>query len=745
MPGSNFDCRIAETREDIEGAARLVYRNYVELNYCNLNRLGVYFYLYDVLPETRTLVASDGDRVAATLTLVFDSPLGLPSDRIYSAELNVLRSAGRRLVEISKLAVDRAGSAPRGLAVLKGLFRLAWLLSGPVRGSTDFVIMVEPHHERFYTRSLLFERIGEIKPDPEAADAPSILLRLRLTEAPELYRKTFGEGDDENNPYWYFCLSPDAAAAEAAARAADKRLSDMNKLVETGRDLPSPTPAERRYMDYRLFSIGFVADKTRKDAERLYRKGLFRKEIDVYERLLAALPPNYDTEQRAKILIAIAEAAWHCGFYDRALTLASAVRELRSSADLQARGREMAGLTLYFLGRGDAAVRELAEGLALPGISDLARTRLLRLDGRIAMERFDMQRARLRFAEARAAISKVDSSPDSDKLRAALANNQWLLETLCGDFRAASEALRELAKFLNVVSPAMVVEYHIAMVDTEMELGRPREALAHSEHALRLISCEDDPFRAAVLASRRVYAYLSLGDLEAARREADRNMALAVRSNYPGVIVDAFVRSVVLFIVEDQISRAKTELAFCMERFGDKLLNRTKACVLDVQATLAIAENEWDRARELLDAVEKEADAVPAYRLHTRHRRVETELLAGDLSRARQLAEGLPGPEEFPGFAGYEAGWKLTTGVMAAADGRADEALAMIEGSLKIRRAGEAMSDLAETALAAAEALRACKIADKVPRVMELCRRTAAEVCGTIRLPICARRLRELG
>ena len=411
---ADFTYRIAETREDVEGAVRLVYRNYVERRYCNLNRFGVHFYLYDVLPETRTLVALHGDLVVATLTLVFDSPLGLPSGKVYAAELDALRRDGRRIAEVSKLAVDRDLGA-RGLAVLKGLFRVGWLLAGRVRGSTDFVIMVEPHHERFYARSLLFERAGELKPDPEAADAPSVLLRLRLEGGPERYRAAFGEEPRDANPYWYFCLAPDVAGLEAEARAVDGRLQDMHRLLETGRRLPSPAPAERLYMDYRLFSIAFVTDKTCKEAERRAQKGLFRSEIEAYDRLLAALPPDYAPERRARIYVDIAEAARHCGLYERALELAGVARELAVGPELQAAGYRISAAALHFLGRGQEALTEIRAGLALAGAGNLDRGRLLLLDGRLAVERFDLAAARASLQQAREAGERLPRGPDADR------------------------------------------------------------------------------------------------------------------------------------------------------------------------------------------------------------------------------------------------------------------------------------------------------------------------------------------
>jgi tetratricopeptide (TPR) repeat protein len=167
--------------------------------------------------------------------------------------------------------------------------------------------------------------------------------------------------------------------------------------------------------------------------------------------------------------------------------------------------------------------------------------------------------------------------------------------------------------------------------------------------------------------------------------------------------------------------------------------------VLGTQARVARIEKDWDRAREFLETLEKEVHGVPEYQAYARFHRTEAELLAGNLRRARQLAEDLPAPERLPGCAAYESGWKLLAGVLAAADGRADEALALVEAALAADRAGEARHDLANAALNVAESLRASALADAAPRVMELCRRTAAEACAQARLPYCARRLAELG
>ena len=52
-----------------------------------------------------TLVASSNDQTIGTITIGFDSPIGLIADDLYQIELKMFRSQGRRLCEITELAV----------------------------------------------------------------------------------------------------------------------------------------------------------------------------------------------------------------------------------------------------------------------------------------------------------------------------------------------------------------------------------------------------------------------------------------------------------------------------------------------------------------------------------------------------------------------------------------------------------------------------------------------------------------
>lgn len=743
MAGDEVIYRIAETREDIEGAVRLVYRNYVELGYCRLNRFGVHFYLYDVLPETRTLVALRGGAVVATLTLVFDSPLGVPSNKLYRQELDALRSGGRKVVEISKLSVDRSLGA-RGLAVLKGLFRLAWLTSCRVRGSSDFVIMIEPHHEGFYTRALLFEKVGDLKPDPEAKDAPSLLLRLDLLNGPEKFLAAFGETPRDANPWWFFVGSPEVDRVEAEAQAADARLSEMNRRVETGAKLADPTPAERSYIDYRLFSIAFVTDKTCKEAELRSRRALFADEIAVYDRLLAALPPDYAPERRARIYIDIAKAAWHCAMHERAGALARAAQALAVGPDLKAAGTCILATALHFQGRGDEAQAELRQGLSLPGLSALDRGRMLQIDGRLAIERFELKTARRQLAEAIDAGKKVPPGHDAAQLLARTYHNQWILEIKDGDLLAAREALRAGAAQLGLVDRTLLMQYSQAWCRTEMSSGRMRDALAHAEMGLRHIATASDPFNSAVMTHARCEAQLALGMLEAAGETNLREIEFAAQSHFQTVIIDALCQRVTLLSANDRLAEARSELEAGLAPYKEPA-SRVVITVLQARAGMSALEHDWGSARRLLAAAEQQAAGIPEFLATARYERVRLELVAGDIAAARELAACLVGPEKLRGFVVYEALWNNLQAVLAAADGDEDRALALAQAAMNTYRSGEAAYNLATDAVSMAEALAACRLSTKCPRLFEYCKQQAAEACKQVRLPLVARQLAELG
>jgi hypothetical protein len=136
--------------------------------------------IFDAHPETTTLLVERLDDGAAvgTLTTVFDSPMGLPADGLYKAEIDHLRARNRRLCEFCSLAVAEEGDD--GKSVLVQLYSCMSIYAREVKDSTDMVITVNPRHTGFYRRTLLFEDLGPERCYDKVGGAPAVLQRLDL-------------------------------------------------------------------------------------------------------------------------------------------------------------------------------------------------------------------------------------------------------------------------------------------------------------------------------------------------------------------------------------------------------------------------------------------------------------------------------------------------------------------------------------------------------------------------------------
>ncbi|MBA4386787.1 MAG: hypothetical protein C0404_02330 [Verrucomicrobia bacterium] len=182
---------VARTLEERKRAWRLVYRSYLDKGYAQPDPDELWYGVYDALMQTTTFLVSRNGRDVATLTIVFDSALGLPADKLYCDELDVLRRNGRRLCEIISL-VSEESDRKQCIEVLKHMFKPAYLMACKLVDATDFIITVNPHHSSYYERKMLFRRHGDIKFYDKVNGAPAVLLILDLEEAPGRYIEHYG-------------------------------------------------------------------------------------------------------------------------------------------------------------------------------------------------------------------------------------------------------------------------------------------------------------------------------------------------------------------------------------------------------------------------------------------------------------------------------------------------------------------------------------------------------------------------
>lgn len=156
----NYIFKIAKTREELEGAFRLLYKCYLRSGLMNPNSSEMRCNIYQALPFSTTLIAKDGPRVIGTVCVIRDSQIGLPSDKSYLNENNLLRKSGECLCEASALAVDEEYRTKHGVSF--PLMKLAFLYSHKHMNCTTMCAVVHPKAYDFYAGIFNFRKNGEI-------------------------------------------------------------------------------------------------------------------------------------------------------------------------------------------------------------------------------------------------------------------------------------------------------------------------------------------------------------------------------------------------------------------------------------------------------------------------------------------------------------------------------------------------------------------------------------------------------
>ena len=181
-----LDFGLATDRCTLEQAFRLQHDQYVAHGYMDAHPSGWRLSLHNALSATRVFVARCGGRVVGTMTLIADSPLGLPMDEIYTDELRRLRDGRGNLAEVSALAMDPQYQAS-GVPILLRLVRMLVIYAADT--VSDLCIAVNPHHAAFYQKAFHFHEIGGLKQYGKVNGAPAIALRLDLALARSLMRE----------------------------------------------------------------------------------------------------------------------------------------------------------------------------------------------------------------------------------------------------------------------------------------------------------------------------------------------------------------------------------------------------------------------------------------------------------------------------------------------------------------------------------------------------------------------------
>src|SRR3990167_2049918 len=82
-PNARLVLKIADTQEELEACFRLLHDAYVSSGFMTPDPSGMRVTIYHALPTTTTLCAKIGDQVIGTLSLIRESAIGFPLQRIF--------------------------------------------------------------------------------------------------------------------------------------------------------------------------------------------------------------------------------------------------------------------------------------------------------------------------------------------------------------------------------------------------------------------------------------------------------------------------------------------------------------------------------------------------------------------------------------------------------------------------------------------------------------------------------------
>jgi GNAT superfamily N-acetyltransferase len=202
-PTPRLVLKIAETRAELEECFRVLHDAYVHEGFMQPHPSGLRVTVYHALPTTTTLLAKLDDEVIGTISLVRESALGFPMQKIY--HLGDIRRAGGTIAEVSSLAVDHRYQKQGGI-VLFPLLKFMYEYSTRFFDTRHLVIAVNPNRIGLYEAILFFNRLHQNKVAHYdfVNGAPAIGAHLDLKLAPELFRRCYDHMPPERNLYRYF-------------------------------------------------------------------------------------------------------------------------------------------------------------------------------------------------------------------------------------------------------------------------------------------------------------------------------------------------------------------------------------------------------------------------------------------------------------------------------------------------------------------------------------------------------------
>uniref|UniRef100_Q47JF3 N-acyl amino acid synthase FeeM catalytic core domain-containing protein n=1 Tax=Dechloromonas aromatica (strain RCB) TaxID=159087 RepID=Q47JF3_DECAR len=202
-PNKRLVLKIAESKEELEACFKLLHDAYVSSGFMTPDPSGMRVTIYHALPTTTTLCAKYDDQVVGTLSLIRESAIGFPLQRIF--DLTGVREKEGQIAEVSALAVHPRFRRTGG-TILFPLMKFMYEYCTTFFDTRHLVIAVNPRHIEMYESLLFFKRLtaNVVENYDFVNGAPAVGATLDLKHAPEILRKAYAGKAPNRNLYHYF-------------------------------------------------------------------------------------------------------------------------------------------------------------------------------------------------------------------------------------------------------------------------------------------------------------------------------------------------------------------------------------------------------------------------------------------------------------------------------------------------------------------------------------------------------------
>ncbi len=202
-PPASITLKLAETKEELEACFRLLHDAYVRAGLMQPHPSGLRATLYHALPTTSTLLARWDGEVVGTVSLIRQSRLGFPLQKIF--HIDAIEQIGGNIAEVSALAVAPRFQA-RGGTILFPLLKFMYEYATRLFDTRHLVIAVNPRHIDFYESILFFRRLRKqaVEHYDFVNGAPAVGATLDLQEADRVLKKVYDHLEPSRNLYRYF-------------------------------------------------------------------------------------------------------------------------------------------------------------------------------------------------------------------------------------------------------------------------------------------------------------------------------------------------------------------------------------------------------------------------------------------------------------------------------------------------------------------------------------------------------------